>query len=94
MYNYVVFDVETPNLANDRMSSIGITLIKDGKIADEYYFLVDPETYFDYFNTKLTGISEKMVKGAPNFAELWQRIEPMINCTCEDHGREGFILLY
>lgn len=31
------------------MSAIGITLIKDGKIADEYYSLVDPETHFDYF---------------------------------------------
>lgn len=79
MYDYVVFDVETPNRANDRMSAIGITLIKDGKIADEYYSLVDPETHFDYFNTKLTGISAKTVNGAPNFAELWQKIEPMMN---------------
>lgn len=79
MYDYVVFDVETPNRANDRMSAIGITLIKDGKIADEYYSLVDPETHFDYFNTKLTRISAKTVNGAPNFAELWQKIEPLMN---------------
>ena len=26
---YIVFDVETPNRANDRMSAIGITAIKD-----------------------------------------------------------------
>ena len=29
---YIVFDVETPNRANDRMSAIGITAIKDNKI--------------------------------------------------------------
>lgn len=28
---YIVFDVETPNRANDRMSAIGISAIKDGK---------------------------------------------------------------
>ena len=26
---YIVFDVETPNRANDRMSAIGITAVKD-----------------------------------------------------------------
>ena len=56
MHDYVVFDVETPNRANDRMSAIGITIIRNGRIADDYYTLVDPETHFDCFNTKLTGI--------------------------------------
>lgn len=44
---YIVFDVETPNRANDRMSAIGITAIKDSKIAANYFSLVDPETHFD-----------------------------------------------
>ena len=30
MYTYTVFDVETPNRANDRMSAIGITVIGKG----------------------------------------------------------------
>lgn len=76
---YVVFDVETPNRLCDRMSAIGITVIENGKIADEYYSLVDPETHFDYFNVKLTGISEKTVKGAPTFKELWTQIEPYLD---------------
>ena len=68
MYTYTVFDVETPNRANDRMSAIGITVIGGGKIVDEFYSLVDPETHFDYFNTKLTGISADTVRGAPTGA--------------------------
>ena len=78
MYTYTVFDVETPNRANDRMSAIGITVI-GGKIVDEFYSLVDPETHFDYFNTKLTGISSDTVKGAPTFPELWKKIEPYMS---------------
>lgn len=79
MYNYVAFDLETPNRANDRMSAIGITLIREGTITQEYYSLVDPQTYFDRFNTQLTGISSETVKGAPNFAQLWEKIEPLMN---------------
>ncbi len=76
---YIVFDVETPNRANDRMSAIGISAIKDGKIVANYFSLVDPETHFDYFNTRLTGIDPEKVKGAPNFAELWKKIEPIMS---------------
>ncbi len=76
---YIVFDVETPNRANDRISAIGISAIKDRKIVADYYSLVDPETHFDSFNTQLTGISTETVRGAPNFAMLWQQIEPIMN---------------
>lgn len=76
---YVVFDVETPNRYNDRMSAIGITVIEGGAVTDSFFSLVDPETHFDYFNTKLTGISAESVIGAPNFARLWEQIEPIMS---------------
>lgn len=76
---YIVFDVETPNRENNRMSAIGITVVDGGKIADSFFSLVDPETRFDYFNTQLTGISSQTVKGAPNFAELWKQISPVMD---------------
>ena len=76
---YIAFDVETPNRANDRMSAIGISAIKDNRIVVNYYSLVNPETHFDYFNTQLTGIDAEKVKNAPNFAELWEKIEPIMN---------------
>ena len=56
---YTVFDVEMPNRCNDRMSAIGITVIEDGVITDSFFSYVNPETDFDYFNTKLTGIDEQ-----------------------------------
>ena len=79
MYRMIAFDVETPNRMNHRMSAIGINVIEDGAITDEYYSLVDPETHFDYFNTRLTGISEETVRDAPTFPEVWERIEPMMS---------------
>ena len=79
MYRYVVFDVETPNRYNNRMSAIGISVIEDGVIRDSYFSYVNPETRFDYFNIKLTGIDERVVRNAPAFPELWKEIEPIMS---------------
>lgn len=79
MNKYIIFDVETPNRANNRMSAIGITMINDGIVADSFFSLVNPETHFDYFNTQLTGISAETVQCAPNFAVLWEQIEPIMS---------------
>lgn len=79
MSRYIAFDVETPNRFNNRMSAIGITVIEDGIITKKLYSLINPETSFDYFNTRLTGINEKMVQDKPAFPEIWERIEPLMN---------------
>ena len=76
---YIAFDVETPNRYNSRMSAIGISVVEDGQITDEFYSLVNPEQPFDWFNTRLTGISEESVADAPTFPELWPRIEPLLS---------------
>ena len=79
MSRYIAFDVETPNFRNDRMSAIGITVLEDGRIADHFYSLVNPETSFDTFNIQLTGITPEMARSAPTFPELWPRIEPLLS---------------
>lgn len=79
MSRFIVFDVETPNRLNNRMSAIGVTVIENGVITEDFYSLVNPETYFDYFNTRLTGISEESVMDSPNFPDLWSQIEPLMN---------------
>ena len=79
MARYIAFDVETPNRYNNRMSAIGISVIEDGEIVDDFYSLVDPETFFDPFNIQLTGINEDAVRDAPSFPQLWQEIEPLMS---------------
>lgn len=76
---YIAFDVETPNRYNNRMSAIGITVIEDGAVTEEFFSYVDPEQPFDWFNTRLTGISEQTVADAPTFPELWPQIEPLMS---------------
>ena len=76
---FIVFDVETPNRFNNRMSAIGISVIEDGRILDNYFSYINPETHFDPFNTQLTGIDEETVKDAPTFPELWQDMESLFS---------------
>lgn len=75
---YVCFDVETPNMKNDRMSAIGICIVEDGKIVNEYYSLVNPEQHFDPFNIALTHITPAMAAEAPAFGELWNTLGPVM----------------
>ena len=56
------------------MSAIGIVVIKDDEITEEFYSLVNPEQHFDYFNVQLTGIDEELVSNAPTFPELWEQM--------------------
>ena len=79
MYRYIVFDVETPNRYNNRMSAIGIAVIENGAVTEEYFSYVDPQTFFDRFNTQLTGIDKNTVAGAPTFPELWKKIKPIMS---------------
>lgn len=75
----IVFDVETPNYRNDRMSAIGVTVVEEGRVTEEFFSLVNPEARFDRFNIQLTGITPKMTETAPNFPALWEKLEPIFS---------------
>ena len=78
MDRFTVFDVETPNYNNDRMSAIGVCVVEGGEIVRELNTLVNPEVHFDRFNIELTGITPAMVEDKPTFPQLWQLLQPMM----------------
>ena len=63
----VVFDIETTGLSaeKDVIIEIGAALIKDGKETDRFQTFVDPEGHISTEITRLTGITDDDVKGAP-----------------------------
>ena len=75
---YVVFDVETPNGRNDRMSAIGLVVVENGEQTTSFYSLVNPEAAFDAFNIQLTGITPRMVRNQPTFPVLWELLRPLL----------------
>lgn len=72
MERYVVFDTETPNAANDRMSAIGVAVVENAEIVETFSTLVNPEVRFHAFNIQLTGILPEQAALAPTFPELWE----------------------
>ncbi len=84
---YVAFDIETPNRCNNRISSIGVSVIDtDGSIQTNEY-LVYPDCEFDPFNIALTGITPAMVEFAPEFPDVWREIKPLFtNNTVVAHN--------
>jgi DNA polymerase III epsilon subunit-like protein len=77
MYKIVVFDVETPNLYNNRICAIGITVIENGEIIYSKYSLVNPECDFDNTCIGIHGIHPKDVMDAPMFPAVWETIRDL-----------------
>ena len=74
--NFAIVDIETTGGAPKSSKITEIAIYKhDGfKIIDEYQTLIDPEMTIPPFITNLTGISNKMVEGAPKFFEVAKKI--------------------
>lgn len=72
---YVVVDVETTGgrAGNHRVTEIGAVKVQGGKIIDEFETLLNPERAIPAFITKLTGITNDIVKDAPLFVDIAER---------------------
>lgn len=64
---YTVVDIETTGLSKNyhQITEIAAARIRNGKIAESFETLVNPQVRIPSFITKLTGISDAMVKDAP-----------------------------
>ena len=53
-----------------RIIEIGAYRVRDGRVADEFQTLINPEMPIPEFITRLTGISNEMVANAPVFSDV------------------------
>ena len=76
---YTVIDVETTGkgILGNRITEICVVLLKGDRILDKFTSLVNPEQNIPPFITGLTGINNDMVRDAPRFHEIAERIIEM-----------------
>lgn len=73
----VMLDFETTGLspaAGDRITEVAALRIVDGVVAERYVTLINCGARIPPFVTALTGISQRMVDGAPPVAEVLPRL--------------------
>ena len=70
--DFTAIDFETANRYPTSACSIGIVVVRGGKIAEEFSHLIKPEPFYFYRKfIEIHGITPKMVEEAPSFYDLW-----------------------
>lgn len=86
---FAVVDIECTGgtWGQERIIDVAVFVLEDGEVVDQFVSLVNPEVPIDYYVTKLTGITNKMVRTAPKFYELAKRIVKITDgCTFVAHN--------
>ncbi|WP_042457772.1 ATP-dependent DNA helicase DinG [Neobacillus dielmonensis] len=78
---FVVVDLETTgNLPKkgDKIIQFAAVVIENGKVTEKFSSLVNPQKSIPPFIEELTGINDEMVKDAPEFAEIADRVNSLL----------------
>lgn len=80
MLSFAAIDFETANSNPSSVCSVGIVIVRDGQITDKYYSLIQPEpNYYNYYNTKVHGLTSYDTDNARIFPKVWAEIAPLID---------------
>lgn len=77
---YVVFDVETTGSSAGKggITEVGAIKLVGGEVVDQFSTLVNPGRPIEPFVVRLTGITDRMVAGAPEPPEVMARFEEFV----------------
>ena len=79
MEDFAAIDFETANFERSSVCSVGVVIVRDGKITDSFYSLIQPEpNYYNYRCMLVHGLCREDTDDAPVFPEVWAQIEPLI----------------
>ncbi|WP_217585457.1 ATP-dependent DNA helicase DinG [Lentibacillus saliphilus] len=98
MTKYAVIDLETTGhspKSHDKIIEIGLVIIEDHQIVDQYSTLINPNMTIPTFITSLTGISDEDVASAPLFGDVVDHIKGLLaDCFLVAHNADfdvGFL---
>ena len=79
MLTFNSIDVETANADRASICQIGIVHVRDGRIRDQWRTLVNPEAWFDQWNTMIHGIDESAVRHSPALPEVCDELRARLH---------------
>lgn len=75
MMNFAAIDFETATSARDSACSVAVVEVREGKLYDSYYTLIQPPANrYNRFNTQIHGITREDTADAPVFDQIWQEL--------------------
>ncbi len=79
MTDFAAIDFETANECPSSVCSVGVVVVRGGKVVDRFYSLIHPEPeYYKWFCRQVHGLGPDDTDQAPVFPRVWERIEPII----------------
>lgn len=79
MKNFVAIDFETANGNRASVCSVGIVIVKNGKIINKLYRLIRPfPNYYTQWTTAVHGLTSTDTEKAEDFPKVWAEIKPLL----------------
>lgn len=79
MQDFAAIDFETANGKRCSVCSVGVVIVRGGKIVDRFYSLIHPTpNYYTFWTTQIHGLTRSDTDSQPKFPEVWARVEEKI----------------
>ena len=77
-YDFAAIDFETANYSADSACAVGVTIVRQGRIAAQRTRLIRPPTR-EFEFTYIHGLKWNDVRNEPTFAEVWADLYPELS---------------
>lgn len=79
MNNFAAIDFETANGQRSSVCSVGVVVVRGGKVTDTFYSLIHPEpNYYSWFYQQVHGLGHGDTDNAEVFPRVWERVASLI----------------
>ncbi|GAB6391158.1 MAG: DNA polymerase III subunit epsilon [Treponematales bacterium] len=80
MKTFAAIDFETANNKHSSVCSVGVVIVRRGRIVNRYYSLIRPQPnfYLNWFTDKIHGISRANTDSARPFPEVRKEVKPLV----------------
>ena len=79
MTDFAAIDFETANGQRSSVCSVGVVVVREGRVVNSFYSLIKPEpNYYAWFCQQVHGLGHEDTDDADVFPVVWERVEPLI----------------